>query len=260
MNADPGHQRIESPALRMSYFAVPWDSDAFGFCVGQIASLELATGDPAADFSQFEQWCRQLEARLVSCRLPHDRLREAAWLESRGFRFIEMVYRPRLEPLQAMPPHAEAALDIAPITADDLAEVEDIAAVAFTTSRFLLDPALDRELSGQRYRRWVRTSFANPDHQVLKAEIDGAIVGFFVVEERDDGTAYWHLTAIAPAFQNRGIGKALWRAMLARHYRAGLRAVETTVSAHNTAILNLYAQLGFRFHPGGMTLHCTDIR
>ena len=259
MNTDPIYQEIESPALRMSYFAVPWDSEAFGFCVAQIARLELGTGDPGADFAQFEQWCRQAAARLVSCRLPNDRLRESAWLESRGFRFIEMVLRPRIELLQAGLP-AEAALEIAPITAGDLAAVEDIAEVAFSTSRFVLDPALERGLSGQRYRRWVRTSFANPAHQVLKAEIDGAIVGFFVVEERSDGTAYWHLTAIAPAFQNRGIGKALWRAVLRRHHQAGMRAVETTVSAHNTAVLNLYAQLGFRLQPGGMTLHCTDIR
>jgi len=259
MNPSPLYQEIESPALRMSYFAVPWDSEAFGFCVAQIARLELGTGDPGADFAQFEQWCRQAAARLVSCRLPNDRLRESAWLESRGFRFIEMVLRPRIELLQAGLP-AQAALEIAPITAGDLAAVEDIAEVAFSTSRFVLDPALERGLSGQRYRRWVRTSFANPAHQVLKAEIDGAIVGFFVVEERSDGTAYWHLTAIAPAFQNRGIGKALWRAVLRRHHQAGMRAVETTVSAHNTAVLNLYAQLGFRLQPGGMTLHCTDIR
>ena len=259
MNPSPLYQEIESPALRMSYFAVPWDSEAFGFCVAQIARLELGTGDPSADFAQFEQWCRQAAARLVSCRLPNDRLRESAWLESRGFRFIEMVLRPRIELLQASLP-AHDALEIAPITAGDLAAVEDIAEVAFSTSRFLLDPALERGLSGQRYRRWVRTSFANPAHQVLKAEIDGAIVGFFVVEERSDGTAYWHLTAIAPAFQNRGIGKALWRAMLRRHQQGGMRAVETTVSAHNTAVLNLYAQLGFRLQPGGMTLHCTDIR
>ena len=259
MNPSPLYQEIESSALRMSYFAVPWDSEAFGFCVAQIARLELGTGDPGADFAQFEQWCRQAAARLVSCRLPNDRLRESAWLESRGFRFIEMVLRPRIELLQAGLP-AQAALEIAPITAGDLAAVEDIAEVAFSTSRFVLDPALERGLSGQRYRRWVRTSFANPAHQVLKAEIDGAIVGFFVVEERSDGTAYWHLTAIAPAFQNRGIGKALWRAVLRRHHQAGMRAVETTVSAHNTAVLNLYAQLGFRLQPGGMTLHCTDIR
>ncbi len=259
MNTDPVFQEIESPALRMSYFAVPWDSEAFGFCVAQIARLELGTGDPSADFAQFEQWCAQSTARLVSCRLPHDRLRESAWLESRGFRFIEMIYRPRMELLQAPLP-AEAALEIAPITADDLAAVEAIAEVAFSTSRFQLDPALDRGLSGRRYRRWVRTSYANPAHQVLKAEIGGAIVGFFVVEERSDRTAYWHLTAIAPAFQNRGIGKALWQAMLSRHYQAGMRAVETTVSAHNTAVLNLYAQLGFRLHPGGMTLHRTEVR
>jgi len=258
MNASADHH-IESRALSMSYFAVPWDSEAFGFCVGQIDSLQLGTGDPGADFARFEQWCRDEKARLVSCRLPHDRLRESAWLESRGFRFIEMVYQPRLELRQATRLERDD-LRIAPVATGDLAAIEEIAGTAFTTSRFLLDPELERGLSGRRYRRWVRTSFANPSHQVLKAEIDGSIAGFFVIEERSDATAYWHLTAISPAFQRRGIGKALWRAMLARHRDAGLRAVETTVSAHNTPVLNLYAQLGFRLQPGGTTLHRTGYR
>ena len=259
MNATPEYLQIESPALRLSYCVVPWDTEALGFCVAHISRIELGTGDPTADFEPFEQWCRQASAGLVSCRLPHGRLRESAWLESRGFRFIEMVCRPKLDLQQPTPP-AAVALAIAPIAASDLAVVEGIAAIAFSTGRFLLDPALDRGLSAQRYRHWVRTSFANPHHQVLKAEIDGAIAGFFVVEPRSDGTAYWHLTAIAPGFQNRGIGKALWLAMLARHRQAGMLAVETTVSMHNTAVLNLYARLGFRFSSAEMTFHCTDIR
>ena len=95
-------------------------------------------------------------------------------------------------------------------------------------------------------------------HQVVKAVVDGRIAGFFIVEERPDGTAYWHLTAVSPNFQHRGVGKSLWKAMMARHRKAGMHAVETTISAHNTAVMNLYATLGFRFGAAEMTFHRTD--
>jgi RimJ/RimL family protein N-acetyltransferase len=250
------YRQLESPALRMTYFAVPWDSEIFGFTVAQIDSIELGAGDPSADFLEFQRWCRDHSVRLTSCRLPHDRLRESAWLEAHGFRFIEMVYRPRFDRLeQEASPAAELVIDRA--LAGDLPALEEIADLAFTTGRFHLDPQLDRALSGKRYRSWVRSSFANPDHQVLKATLDGALVGFFVVEEAD-AAAYWHLTAMAPAFQGRGIGESLWRAMMARHRLAGVRAVETTISAHNVAVINLYAKLGFRFGEAQMTFHCTE--
>jgi ribosomal protein S18 acetylase RimI-like enzyme len=258
VNFAPERIELQSAALRMAYHAVPWDSEIFGFPVGQIAELELRDGDPTADFERFEAWCRDTSTRLVCCRLPHGRLREAGWLESRRFRFIEMIYRPRLDALQAWRASAGAVV-VSQATAADLPSIEAIAASAFTTGRFLLDPRLDPGLSGKRYRQWVRNSFDDPRHQVLKAEVDGALVGFFVVEERADTTAYWHLTAIAPLQQGRGLGKAVWQAMLERHRRAGLLAVETTVSAHNLPVLSLYGRLGFRYAAAEMTFHRTDL-
>jgi ribosomal protein S18 acetylase RimI-like enzyme len=166
------------------------------------------------------------------------------------------VYRPRLQRLQHLSAETGAVV-VSEATADSLPAIERMAETAFTTGRFLLDPCLDGELSGRRYRHWVRSSFADPRHQVLKAELDGVLVGFFVVEERPDGTAYWHLTAIAPEHQGRGVGRAVWQAMIERHRQAGLQAVETTVSAHNLPVLGLYGRLGFRFEAADMTLHRT---
>jgi ribosomal protein S18 acetylase RimI-like enzyme len=250
------HHEIETAALRLRWFAVPWDSEAFGFPVAQIDELVIGTGDPAAGFEQFEAWCRDRSVRLASCRLAPDRLRESGWLESRGFRFIEMVYRPRTE-LSPGDPEPATPVAVSPVTAAELPAVEAIAGSAFTTGRFHLDPALDPHASGRRYGRWVRTSFANPAHEVLKAELDGRLAGFFVTEPGREGTVYWHLTAVAPDMQGRGVGKQIWQAMLARHRRQGARAVETTVSAHNIPVLNLYARLGFRLQAGGMTFHRT---
>ena len=179
------------------------------------------------------------------------------FLEDHGFRFIEMVYSPRLDGLNRVG-LVENAPSISPATTSDIVDIEHIAASAFTTGRFLLDRRLDPVLSAERYRVWVRNSFDNERHTVLKATVDGQIAGFFITEDRPDGSVYWHLTAIAPGWQGRGIGAALWKSMMTRHFEAGRTAVETTISGHNAPVLNLYASLGFRFQPPSMTFHWTD--
>jgi len=250
-------QFINTPELAMEYFLVPWDSEAFGFPVAHVQHIALRDGNAEPAFQQFEQWCRENNCRLVSCRMPHDRLRESGFLERHFFRFIEMVYKPRFESLAELADR-ESALDIREAAAADLPEVEQIARSAFATGRFVLDPQFPAGLGNERYVTWVRNSFADAQHQVIKAIVDGRLAGFFIVEERQDGTAYWHLTAIAPDFQGRGLGQALWQAMMIRHRRAGMHRIETTISAHNTAVINLYAKLGFTFGGAEMTLHRTE--
>ena len=137
----------------------------------------------------------------------------------------------------------------------DLNAIEAIAHAAFTSGRFLLDWRLPAELSKRRYANWVRTSLKAPQQSVLKAEVEGDLVGFFIVEHRSDGSVYWHLTAVAPAWQGKGMGMSLWRTMLIRHRGEGATSVETTISGHNAPAINLYARLGFTFGSAQTTFH-----
>ena len=132
---------------------------------------------------------------------------------------------------------------------------EAIAEDAFTTGRFVLDWRLDPKAGHLRYRRWVRNSAGDPQQKTLIATLDGAIVGFFVVETDSHGRAYWHLTAIASQWRHRGMGKRLWAAIIALHYAEGVQKIETTISAHNVAVMNLYARYGFKFEKPQMTFH-----
>jgi GNAT superfamily N-acetyltransferase len=234
---------------------VPWDTAAFGFPVAEVSHFELGAGDRARGLlSDLDAWCAARAVRLVSCRLGHTRLRESIALEGLGFRFIEMVHGPLLEPLDgiAAPRHR---IDVEKAGAGDLSAIEDIASGAFTTGRFLLDPRLDPDLGRRRYASWVRSALDDPRQVLLKAEMDGDLVGFFIVEERPDRSVYWHLTAVGPGWQGRGIGRSLWQTMLLRHRDAGAVAVRTTISAHNSPVINLYARLGFRFETPRMTFH-----
>ena len=247
---------IHSDGATLDCFQVPWDSSIFGFPVAQISRIDL--GDPerpsAGLLASFDAWCSDRAVRLVSCRLDHTQLRESMALEAHGFRFVEMVYEPRLDDLAdiATPRHV---IDVSEATQDDLPAIEMVASHAFTTGRFLLDHRLPPDLSDRRYSTWVRSAFESTEQTVLKAEIDGALVGFFIVEERSDASVYWHLTAIAPGWQGQGIGLSLWRTMLRRHAAAGASSVATTISGHNLAAINLYGRLGFSFRSAQMTFH-----
>jgi RimJ/RimL family protein N-acetyltransferase len=250
-----GSTRLESAGAVLECSLVPWDSEIFGYPVAQIDRVELdAAADPAAVLDAFEGWCASHDVRLVSCRLDHTKLRESMALEERGFRFVEMVYGPRFDAFESIgaPRHE---VQVSEATEADVGRIEDVAYTAFTTGRFLLDGRLTPELSRRRYATWVRTSFESSRQTVLKAEVDGDLVGFLIVEHRSDRSVYWHLTAIAPDWQGKGMGLSLWQTMLVRHGAEGASYVETTISGHNLAIINLYARLGFSFASAQMTFH-----
>jgi GNAT superfamily N-acetyltransferase len=246
---------IEADGATIEAFVVPWDTEIFGFPVAQVSRIEVGDGAPPGDLlRQFDDWCAERAVRLVSCRLDHASLRESMTLEGLGFRFVEMVYEPHLDSLDDLA-EPRRVVEVAQAGADDLDRIEAIAHEAFVTGRYLLDWRLPVELSKRRYARWVRNSFDHTAQSVIKAEVDGEVVGFFIVERRTDGSVYWHLTAVAPGRQGQGIGLSLWQTMLRRHRAEGATSVRTTISGHNSAAMNLYARLGFSFSAPQMTFH-----
>lgn len=246
---------VSSPSLRLAARAVPWDIDAFGFPVAHIHDLEVIDQSGAkTDFVRFREWLGCNSVRIVSARLLHDRLRESMFLEAHGFRFVEMVLHPALEQLQAMDIPRDD-LQIALAQQSDLPALEDIAQHAFHHERYHVDPRLNPKVGDLRYRRWVANSLAHPTQRLIKIEDGQRLIGLFLVESREDRSAYWHLTAVAPAWQGRGYGYRVWRAMLHYHQAGGCERLSTTISARNVAVLNLYAKLGFRFRPPEMTFH-----
>jgi ribosomal protein S18 acetylase RimI-like enzyme len=251
----PGSQRLEHGDSSMTCSLVPWDSDAFGFTVGQIESLRLGEGDHNdALFSDFRRWSAGAGVQLVSCRIDHLRLDASMALEHQGFRFVEIVFRPRFG-LHRLRGEAKGAFQIEPASANDLQAIGEIAATAFPTGRYALDHRLDPEGGRRRYAAWARQGAAAPGQSLLKVVIAGEIAGFFLIEARDGGEIYWHLAALAPTWRDRGIGPLLWESMLWRHRQEGALVVETTVSGHNLPVLNLYAKLGFTFTGAQMTFH-----
>lgn len=248
-------EQLDTEALRLRWSEAPWDEAVLGWPVWQIEAIELLRDEAAAaqDFHVFEQRRAARGVGLVSCRLPHQSLRESMLLEARGFRFIEMVYRPerRLETLG----HWEPGLTVARAGAAELPELQAIAGSAFGHERFHMDPRLDSAAGDQRYRNWLSSALVHPQQELYLLRDGGRCVAFFVIECRADGLCYWHLNAIAPDLQGQGYGERCWQTMLLLARERGCTLLASSVVARNTRVINLYMKLGFRLTTPSMTFH-----
>lgn len=246
---------VDTPRLRLEWVEAPWDTTVFGFPVLQISRMKLLNPNAGEDLAPYEAARDRLGAGLVSCRLSHENLRESMLLEDHGFRFIEMLYQPELDDLQGWDLGAPPTLGVALAQSGDLPSLEEIAGNAFRNERFHVDPRLDSALGDQRYRRWVKSSFSHAKQRLYSVRDGQRLVAFFVTEMLSDGGCYWHLNAVAPDAQGQGYGRRAWQAMLHHAREEGAKRVSTCIVARNHRVLNLYAQLGFRFPPPLMTFH-----
>ena len=253
---------LQTPALRLAAALVPWDTESFGVPVAQVQQIHVQDR-PAADaeMQRLLAWFDSQGVDLAACRLDHSRLLESAALERIGFRFIEMVYGMEINP-QRLQSGADAPLAVQWRRAvkADLVELQQLAADAFATGRWNMDWSVGQSLGGRRYADWVARSLVDAKHEVLCAVVDGQTTGLFIVEPASDGSVYWHLTAVGPKWQGKGLGKAMWRSMLHRHARDGATSVHTTISARNVPVVNLYARLGWRFVNCQMSYHWASAR
>lgn len=257
MQFDIDIESIRTPALSLEYHLVPWDTEIIGKPVAQIRELQVF--DPAGaarDYQTFVAWRERHGVQLCSCRVPADRLVDSMFLEAQDFRFIELNYLPRLADLQARQ-FAETNIAIAPADETDREQLADMAGQVLRHGRFHHDPRIDPALGDKRYRTWMTNAFTRPQQQTLKCLLDGAIVGFFVVERPAVDHCFWSLVGLAPGLQGQGLGKRVWNAMLRRHRNMGVQIVSTSISSLNIAVFNLYVSLDFRFPAPSMTLQWT---
>jgi len=247
---------VDTSRLKLSVVDAFWDSEIFGFPVAQIRDIAVWNQSGAIeDYVQYQEWVKSEGIGLVTCRLPHDKLNESMFLESRGFRFVEMVLHPQLDLLPSLAIPYDGRIRIELADRQDLPQLVGVAENAFGCERYHMDPRIDSRLADKRYGRWVRNSYSHQSQKLLKVVDGNYLIGFFVVECRSDQSVYWHLTAISPELKGRGYGYKVWLAMLRYHQDEGYVSVSTTISARNISVHNLYVKLRFRFKSPEMTFH-----
>ena len=229
---------------------LPWDAEIFGFPVAEYAidDLEAVRASRAEVRQALKSWARSRRVELICCSVPGHEALGFELVPSLACSLVDFricAMAPRLQ-AERLPP---VRTTLRPAEPGDAAGVERIAATAFRFGRYHTDAAFPRELADLRYRVWIRNVLESPGpgSRVFVLGPKGLVNGFFHVEIRDARLADLRLGAVDVALESGIAGFSLYAGTLQKLKEEGVEQVTASVSAGNTAVMNLYAALGFRF-------------
>jgi hypothetical protein len=237
---------------------VPWDEEIFGFPVAvyRVGTERLEASERKEFVERFRQWARQSRVSLCACMIP---VKEShsfwkCYLGEAGFYIVDLSVQATLSGLQhARLPETRAELREARL--DDREAIEAIATQAFCHGRYHADPLFPRELADKRFGHWVRNALAqNASDRVYVMGEPGSVQGFCHVTV-EEGVSDLRLAAIAPSLRGTLLGFDLYVSVLHSLRRLGVRRVLASISMANTAVMNVFAMLGFSFSAPEMIFH-----
>ncbi len=243
-------ERRPVPGLDAWVALHPWDAETFGFATG-----EIEVGPSLVDGDGLLAWMRREDIALL---VAHARAEDPGTRR----RLFEMGFRPVEESYTvALPRLARAELPSSPVglrraRPEEKGTLEDLASRAFHFGRFHTDPWFPVALARRRMARWVGRAIESEDpaDAVLVVESDGEPDGFFHVRHVD-GKASLRLGGVDPD-RNGGLGGYRLFVETLRWLREqGARSVTAEIAAANTAVVNVYARLGFLFTRLDVTMH-----
>jgi RimJ/RimL family protein N-acetyltransferase len=236
---------------------IPWDTAIFGFPVARYRpALPAPEPDSAARLDRvFRRWSDEHAVALWLCDVPVTNPFWRTRLAELGFHMVDFALRTTLLNLQhSSIPEARAELRAAVPT--DHEAIEQIAGGAFHHGRYHADPIFPRRLADRRYRVWMKNVLEQPEStdKVYVLIHLGEVKGFYHIN-LDGGTADLRLAAVAPELQGTLLGLDLYSSMMSALKGLGIKRVITSISAANTAVLNVYSMLGFRFSAPELLFH-----
>lgn len=115
----------------------------------------------------------------------------------------------------------------------------NICSNAFTHGRFHRDFHITKQQADQRYVNWLSELIDND--KVFSLLYQGEIAGFIATKNNQ-----LLLHAVAENFRGQGLAKYWWSSVCHDLFEHGFESVESSISASNLAVVNLYASLGFK--------------
>jgi ribosomal protein S18 acetylase RimI-like enzyme len=250
-----------------------FDTGFFGVLMGTLvrpARTDQPSGEPCAAASALADEVAAALAHARAQGYAHVIFRSAAddsaaiWAaECAGFRLVDVGVDSSTcladWPSSAGPlPSAsrDAVPPIRQFRAGDIPALQNLAAGAFTLSRFSADPFFRPDQVQAFHREWVKNLCHGLAQAVLVCEVEGRVAGF-VSCALSDGEGRIPLIATDGRFRRQGIGRALMRAALRWFAAAGAKVAHVKTQAHNYPALALYHRAGFTVSRTELTFSTT---
>lgn len=129
------------------------------------------------------------------------------------------------------------------IKEDDLNEIADIIG---STSRYFKDRKLPREASHELYMQWISNSLFNDyaDRFIVIKDTAGNLVGIHTLKIRED-VGFVDLIGVNSKFQRMGFGQVLLAEGIRQLKEAGVKSIQVVTEAENLSGSAFYQANGF---------------
>jgi hypothetical protein len=213
------------------------DSEVFGFDVYSL--------DETSTQREFADSIRLLELQnskaYVSFRTAIENVSQIHLAERFGFEFVETQFRTVLK-LRKEFDTSKFPYDY--IRIEDESKLQEALIIAKSTiehDRFSRDPVIGKELSGERYERYLRDSFERHDDEIwcVQSRETGRLLTFRSHRIIDDREVSLLIGGVHPDFKNLGLGVVSSHFCFNQLRESNFKRAVTHISAANVPILNL---------------------
>lgn len=221
-----------------------WDSEFFQKKIGKVSFQTSAPVIDKADFAPYS---------LIQAKIPANRLDLIDGLNDLGFLLVEGEVDLCLDigtenafkkgTKQALSGNSDPVLSIA--TADDIAELRQLAETVFQLSRFR-SPWFESVESGRFYALWAEKAVLGTfDHQCfILRDRDQKLLGFVTLRDLGHHEARIGLLAVAAEGQGKGIGRQLMEAARQWCVQHSVARLHVATQISNVAAMRLYISSG----------------
>jgi len=210
-----------------------WDSEFFGFPIARV-NAQTITDTSARVIDNF---CQQNAVRLIYFLARSDVPETTRAAGHAGFNLVDI----RLTFERSNLPNGEFPQDIRPVSPNDYAALEEIAATAHTDTRFYFDGHMPRQKCNDLYRCWIRRSCEGWAQMVFVTGPGGSPTGY-VTCHANPQTAGGSIGLIAVRADSRDAGLAgkLVTASLTWFSQQGLKTASVVTQGRNISAQRLY--------------------
>jgi dTDP-4-amino-4,6-dideoxy-D-galactose acyltransferase len=232
-----------------SYRLLSWDSDFLGFAVARIApeidddkSITLALCELKKAGVRLAYWPPRHSARVRN------------FARAAGATFVGTQLRFERATVLGDAGGGRGDLAIERCLATS-GELEDLAVVAGTLSRFALDPAMPPGTAARLYTLWMRESFGGAMGDAVLAARDASGIAGMVTLKYQAASGVIGLVAVAERSRGAGVGRFLVEAATARFAALGMQRASVVTQGENAAACGLYQRCGYALAESSLIAH-----